>query len=128
MRVAQIRRLDPWLAPLVLMAVIFALSAQPNLNSGLGVIDAVGRKFVHLGEYALLTLLWARAFATRMSFRRAVLFALLLSSAYASTDEFHQEFVRGRHASPIDWAIDTAGATLAAAYLLRIRSRARSRT
>jgi VanZ family protein len=126
MRVARIRRLDPWLPPLVLMAVIFALSAQPNLNSGLGTIDAVGRKFVHFGEYALLTLLWARAFATRMSFRGAVLFALLVSSAYAATDEFHQEFVAGRHASPIDWAIDTTGAALAAAYLLRTRARSRT--
>jgi VanZ family protein len=25
------------------------------------------------------------------------------------TDEVHQSFVEGRHASPVDWAIDTAG-------------------
>ena len=38
-----LRRLDPWLPPLALMGLIFFLSAQPNLNSGLGWIDHVGR-------------------------------------------------------------------------------------
>ena len=123
MRVALLRRADPWLAPLVLMAVIFALSAQPGLNSGLGTIDAVGRKFVHFGEFALLTALWWRALTTRMAPRRALTAALLISVAYAGTDELHQHFVSGRHASPIDWLIDASGAILAAVYL---RSRART--
>jgi VanZ family protein len=35
--------------------------------------------------------------------------ALALGIAYAITDEFHQHFVRGRHASPIDVLIDTVG-------------------
>src|SRR3954451_18226632 len=35
-------RLDPWLPPFLMMAVIFALSAQPDLNSGLGAIDLIG--------------------------------------------------------------------------------------
>jgi VanZ family protein len=34
---------------------------------------------------------------------------VLLGSAYAATDEVHQAFVAGRHASPLDWLIDTAG-------------------
>jgi VanZ family protein len=105
------------------MAVIFALSAQPSLNSGLGTIDMVGRKFIHFGEFALLTVLWWRAFVTRMSHRRALSAALLISAAYAATDELHQHFVSGRHASVVDWLIDTAGASAAALYL---RSRART--
>jgi hypothetical protein len=40
------------------MAVIFILSAQPHLNSGLGAIDLVGRKLAHFAEYALLAFLW----------------------------------------------------------------------
>jgi VanZ family protein len=32
--------------------------------------------------------------------------------AYAGTDELHQHFVRGRHASPVDVAIDAVGVTL----------------
>ena len=35
--------------------------------------------------------------------------ALALGSPTRSTDELHQHFVRGRHASPIDVAIDTVG-------------------
>ena len=45
--------------------------------------------------------------------------ALLLASAYAVTDEFHQTFVPGRHGTPVDWAIDTAGALLGLALLRR---------
>ena len=46
--------------------------------------------------------------------RRAALVALLISSGYAATDEFHQTFVEGRHGTPVDWLIDTAGAALMA--------------
>jgi VanZ family protein len=39
------------------------------------------------------------------------------------TDEVHQTFVRGRHGSPVDWAIDTlgvlAGVVLAARWAAR---------
>jgi VanZ family protein len=119
-------RLDLWLPPLLLMGVIFFLSAQPSLDSGLGVIDHVGRKLIHFAEYALLCFLWWRALVTVTSPGRAALFALLLASAYAASDEYHQTFVEGRHGSPIDWAIDLAGAALAA---LRLRTaRARERT
>ena len=36
-----VSRLDPWLPPLALMGLIFFLSAQPNLSSGLGTWDLV---------------------------------------------------------------------------------------
>ena len=31
---------------------------------------------------------------------------------YAATDEYHQTFVEGRHGTPVDWLIDTAGAAV----------------
>ena len=116
-------RLDLWLPPILLMGVIFAFSAQPSLDSGLGTIDHIGRKLVHFGEYALLCFLWWRALKEVTNARRAVLLAFVLASAYAVTDEFHQTFVEGRHGNPVDWLIDTAGAAAAA---LRLRSRART--
>src|SRR3954451_11162000 len=125
MRMARLRALEPWLSPLVLMVVIFALSAQPSLNSGLGLADLIGRKIVHFSEYALLAFLWWRALRTRMDWRRATLVALAIASAYSATDELHQTFVQGRHGSPVDWAIDTAGA---AAAMLRVRMGSRART
>ena len=114
MRMQRLRRADLWLPPLLLMGVIFFFSAQPSLDSGLGWIDTVGRKLVHFGEYALLCLLWWRLLRTGMPSRRAALVAFLISSLYAATDEFHQGFVEGRHGTPVDWAIDTAGAGAAA--------------
>jgi VanZ family protein len=122
---SQFRRLDPWLPPLLLMGVIFLLSAQPSLDSGLGVVDLVGRKLLHFAEYALLCFLWWRAFATVSDPGRAALAAFLAASAYAATDELHQAFVEGRTGSPIDWAIDSAGAALAALWL---RGRRHTRT
>jgi VanZ family protein len=98
MRMPPPRRLDLWLPPLVLMGIIFVLSSQPSLDTGLGLIDTIGRKLVHFGEYALL--------------------AFVVASAYAATDELHQSFVDGRHGTPLDWAIDSAGAALAAHRLL----------
>jgi VanZ family protein len=110
-------RLDLWLPPLVLMGVIFLLSNQPSLDSGLGAIDLIGRKLIHFAEYALLCFLWWRALVTVTSPGRAALLAFLLASSYAATDEYHQTFVDGRHGSPIDWAIDSAGAAAAALKL-----------
>ena len=116
-------RLDLWLPPLVLMGVIFAFSAQPSLDSGLGVIDQVGRKLIHFGEYALLCFLWWRALASVTNPRRAALLAFVIASAYALTDEFHQTFVDGRHGNAVDWLIDSAGAAVVA---LRLAVRTRS--
>jgi len=127
MAVTLLRRLDPWAPPLLLMAAIFVLSAQPSLDSGLGVADQIGRKLVHFAEYALLTFLCWRALRTRASTRQAALAAFLVAAAYAVTDEYHQSFVEGRHGTVLDWAIDAAGAAAAALHLARVRARRRAR-
>jgi VanZ family protein len=116
------KRLDPWAPPLALMALIFVLSAQPDLNSGLGTLDLIGRKIIHATEYALLCFLWWRALRTSIPARKAVLLAFAVTVAYAATDELHQHFVEGRHGTPVDVGIDALGAGLAAAILLRRRT------
>jgi VanZ family protein len=113
--------LDLWLPPFVLMAVIFVLSAQPDLNSGLGVIDLVGRKIIHAGEYALLCFLWWRALRTVVEPRPALALAFALAVGYACTDELHQRSVHGRHGTPVDVAIDAVGAAAAAFGVARRR-------
>jgi VanZ family protein len=118
------RRPDLWLPPILLMGVIFLLSAQPSLDSGLGVVDLIGRKLLHFAEYALLCFLWWRAFATVTDSGRAALAAFIVASGYAATDELHQAFVEGRTGTPIDWAIDSAGAAIVA---LRLRGRRTTR-
>jgi VanZ family protein len=114
-----LRKLDPWLPPLALMGVIFFFSAQPNLNSGLGWIDHVGRKIVHASEYALLCLLWWRALRAKLGVRTALGVAWLIAVLYAASDEYHQSFVSGRHATWVDVAIDSMGAGLFVVLTLR---------
>jgi VanZ family protein len=120
--VALISRLDPWAPPLALMALIFFLSHQPDLSSGLGVWDLIGRKLVHAGEYALLCVLWWRVLAGVTTRGRAVVAAAAVSLAYAISDEVHQTFVDGRNGSPVDVAIDAAGIAAAGAWLRGRRS------
>jgi VanZ family protein len=99
---AQTRRFRHW-APVVLWgAVIFALSSVPALSTGLGVWDTILRKGAHATEFAILGLLLMRALGRELP-------AFLVGVAYAATDELHQHFVRGRHASPFDVAFDAAG-------------------
>jgi VanZ family protein len=118
-----LRKMDPWAPPLALMALIFFLSAQPNLSSGLGWVDHVARKLVHASEYALLCFLWWRALCTVMDRLRALVPALVIAVGYAATDEVHQRFVSGRHSTWVDVLIDSMGAALAALLLYRVHAR-----
>jgi VanZ family protein len=109
-------RLQAWLLVAVWAGVIFALSAVPNLGTDLGVWDTILRKAAHVTEYAVLGLLLLRALGREAP-------AFLLGVAYAITDEIHQHFVSGRHASPIDVAIDSAGVALGVVVFAAARRR-----
>ena len=108
--------LNRFAPPLALMALTFFLSAQPSLNSGLGIWDTILRKGAHMTEFGLLWLLWWRAFG----FRHAVP-AAVITLLYAASDELHQHFVTGRHASPLDWLIDATGVAIAVGLGHRLR-------
>ncbi len=99
------RVLSLWLPVVLWVAVIFALSSVPSLNSGLGVWDLILRKLSHAGEFALLAALLLRAI-------RSFWPALVAAGAYAVTDELHQHFVRGRVGAARDVVIDVAGAVV----------------
>ena len=101
-----------WLPVLAWAALIFAFSSIPSLNSGLGTWDFVLRKAAHMTEYAILAVLLWRATGSAA-------WALALAVAYAASDEFHQTFVRGRHGSPVDVAIDTVGMLIGLAVAAR---------
>jgi VanZ family protein len=107
--------------PAAVMALIFALSATPDLSSGLGAWDLVLRKIAHVTIFAVLWLTLARA----SDWRRPV-GATLVALLYASSDELHQTFVDGRHGTPVDVAIDAIGIGIAAlAWTLAARRRGR---
>ena len=101
------------------MALIFFFSHQPDLSSGLGVWDTIGRKLFHMAECSLLCFLWWRALAGVTTRGRALVVAAAVSLAYAITDEIHQTFIEGRHGSPIDVAIDSVGIAAACVWIRR---------
>lgn len=112
-----------WAPPLLLMAVIYVLSAQPDLSSGLGTFDFILRKLVHMAEYALLLFLWWRALSDVTPMRAALALAFTITVLYSASDEWHQSYVNGRHGTPIDVGIDMVGMLVAAVLVLRTRQR-----
>jgi VanZ family protein len=113
---ARSRFATVWLPVVAWAAVIFAFSSIPSLSSGLGTWDTILRKGAHITEYAVLGALLYRALGIEP-------LALAVGIAYAATDELHQHFVHGRHASPIDVAIDAVGLSVGMLAWLRLRPR-----
>jgi VanZ family protein len=110
------RALTLWLPVVFWAGVIFAFSSIPSLSTHLGVWDTILRKGAHITEYAILGALLYRALGKEP-------LALAAGILYAATDELHQYFVRGRHASPVDVAIDAVGLALGMLVWLRVRGR-----
>jgi VanZ family protein len=65
-----------------------------------------------MAEYAIFGALLLRALGRELP-------ALFFGIAYAVTDEIHQHFVEGRHASPFDVAFDGVGIAIGI-FLLRL--------
>jgi VanZ family protein len=93
--------------------------SEPTLE----VLNAISRKMAHLTEYATLSVLLYNSFrsvaCTRTKLQIAI-WCVAACAVYALTDEFHQLFVKGRHASLIDCAIDTAGAVMAMTFVYHL--------
>jgi VanZ family protein len=96
------RALSVWLPVVVWAAVIFTFSSIPSLGTGLGVWDTLLRKAGHMTEFAILGALLLRALGRELP-------AFVAGVAYAVTDEVHQHFVEGRHASALDVVLDGVG-------------------
>ena len=110
--------------------LIFVLSAQPDLHlADEPLLDFILHKVGHLAVYAVLAALIAWALdLPRANRSRVWTVAVVSCLVYASTDELHQAFVQGRHASPVDVAIDVFGALLGLAAYAWIRRNRPSRT
>ena len=117
------RKVVPWLPVVLWMAVIFYLSAQPELpHHPEALIDLVIKKLGHMAEYAILAALavWSLRRGTPSTEARAFLWALLLAASYAVTDEMHQYFVPGRNPQPLDVGFDVLGACLGLLFISKI--------
>jgi hypothetical protein len=104
-------------APLALMGLIFYLSAQEAVGPDL---PAWTRVLAHATEFAALAALWAWALMPALG-ARGLAVAAAISFLYALSDEWHQSFVPGRDADPLDVASDALGiAIVVAAIRLRL--------
>ncbi|HEY6193413.1 MAG TPA: VanZ family protein [Candidatus Eisenbacteria bacterium] len=108
--------LTRWLPVLAYVALVFTLSAQPNLS-----VPGTFRyrdKVAHLLEYGGLA--WLVQRAARDTWpgagpARRALVALLAVTVIGACDERSQRGVPGRDSSVYDWLADTTGASLATA-------------
>jgi VanZ like protein len=123
------RLLSLLLPPLVVMALIFLLSAQPDDTPDRGFWEVLIRKLGHVTEFFVLTLALCRAIDGLRP--RGSVFAVLAGAAvsliYAGSDEFHQSFVDGRNGTPLDVLIDSVGIALACRFA-NAQARRRRRT
>ena len=110
-----------WLPAAGWMALIFLLSAQPDLpHPASGWMDLLISSAAHVLLFGVLALLLAWALAP---YRWGLPLAFLLTALYALSDEFHQAFVPGRHPDPLDLACDVLGAILGLALWFWWRGR-----
>ena len=100
-----------WVLVIFWMAVIYYLSHQPNLGSGLEPLwDLIFRKIAHVAEYFVLAYLLFRAFQSH-GFKpsKALIFTAILAIMYAGFDEWHQSFISMREGKILDVLVDSVG-------------------
>ena len=88
------------------------------------ILDAVLRKTAHITEYGILASLVYCSFSWQQPFRwklRQAIWCIGIVGLYSLTDEFHQRYVPGRHASLVDCGIDVAGAAIALVIIFEAR-------
>lgn len=85
-------------------------------------VNLLFRKFVHLSSFGLLAIFFYKSFE-----KKAFLYAWLLATLYAASDEIHQAFVPNRTASIFDVGIDSIGALLALLILTLLSNKHLSR-
>jgi VanZ family protein len=107
-----VRWISRWAPVAIYMALIFSVSADPDPPAP----EAVSDKLLHLLAYAGLAVVVFRAVAGGLPARvtpPAAVFTLLITIAYAASDEFHQLFVPNRSADVHDLYADIAGTAIA---------------
>jgi VanZ family protein len=100
------------------MALIFALSAQPDVPQPFDLSAELLAIGAHLFLFGVLAVLVSRALApqvARLGTRLALSWTFTV--IYGVSDEVHQAFVPGRSATFFDVLVDAAGAAAALAAL-----------
>ena len=122
------RRFLLWAPPVLYMAFIFYSSSQSDPMPAL--TQVVWDKLLHCAGYSLLALLFCRALRGEgFTTATTALVAVLPTSLYGASDEWHQAFTPLRSSDVQDWLADTTGGLVgaatfaAAARLMAVRTR-----
>jgi hypothetical protein len=118
------RKIRAWLPAILWAGMLFFLSAQsilPAIAPSVPNFD----KVEHFGAYGLLGILVFDAVrrTTTLALPKAALVAILITSAYGASDEFHQSFVPNRSCDVWDWTADTFGGILGVVVFTAYESR-----
>ncbi len=125
------KKLWRWLPVVCWLAVIFYLSAQPDLpHHPEQLVDLVAKKLGHMVEYGILAGLvwWAWPNAGHVWSIGAYRGALVFTALYAISDEGHQLLVPGRTGRILDLGFDLLGAGLALIVISGLQRYRRSLT
>jgi len=95
-----------WVPPLAWGAVVLVLTSIPVPQAN---VPPNSDKVVHLALYLPLGYLVARSLDGLTRRTTALMSAVLLVTAFAIVDEWHQRFIPGRSSDPRDAVADTAG-------------------
>jgi len=105
-----------WLPVFVWAAIIFSFSSLRSPKaSDFFLFDFIVKKTSHVLEYAILYVLIFRATSKNL------VLSYFLVILYAATDEFHQSFIVGRTATPLDLGFDGSGANISAYLLWKLK-------
>jgi VanZ family protein len=117
MRISRKSLLFYWFPPAAWAGLIFFMSSRavPFQAPSIPFID----KIAHLVLYGGLCFLIYRAFDHDAGWSRwkSAAWAVVATTLYGMTDEYHQSFVAERSCDPWDWVSDTLGASIIFAYV-----------
>jgi VanZ family protein len=101
-----------WLAVLLWMGAIFAISATPSIATPFEpTYDFTLKKLAHVTIYGILTVLLFNALRFHIRHKgHALLIAAVVAILYAFSDEWYQTFVPGHEGTLRDVAINAVGA------------------
>jgi len=116
-----------WIPVMAYCAVIFAQSCYPTPHQLPSF--ALSDKLLHAVAYGILAVLICRAANTTDRWRRRwgalLMVAVVASTLYGISDEWHQSFVPGRDADAFDALADFAGSLICGGiYVALLRRRA----
>lgn len=109
-------RVIGWVCTILLAIGIFLESSSSDIGSMLPELPPGSDKVAHAFSYALLS-----ACLTLATARPG--FAVMVSSLYGLSDEFHQSFVPGRTPDVFDLVADVGGAAIGALGVVFLRRR-----